>query len=494
MSASPLRILHVDDNVLDRELVRDALERDSIQFVVTAAVSRQEFETQLFEGAYDVILTDFNILGFEGLQVIDAVHRHNPSLPVILITGTGSEEVAVEAMKRGAADYVIKTPRHIRRLPLAILAAFERNQLQEERLRSERALRASEAHLRAVVSGTPVILFELDPNGVLTFLQGRGVHIFEDNPQLFLGNSIFDSLGEIIPDIRERFRMALAGEETSSIQKWGDIILDVRYSPFRNNLGEVSGIIGVATDITERLNAEKLRIELEKEQEVVALKERFIATASHDFRTPLTIIKMNVHMLEIYLDRMAPQQRTAKLKQIEAQVDHMVQLIDDVLTISKANAGKLGFKPVRIALKPFCEQIWESFRSMAEKTHTVEFVYDVDYNEIELDPNLVHYILANLLSNAIKYSPHNGHVCFRVNYDEHRLVFQVADNGIGIPEPDQQKLFQPFYRASNTFDIEGTGLGLSIVKSYVETHGGTIDVQSKENEGTIITVELPFHL
>jgi signal transduction histidine kinase len=287
--------------------------------------------------------------------------------------------------------------------------------------------------------------------------------------------------------------MALAGEETSSIQTWGDVILDVRYSPFRNNLGEVSGIIGVATDITERLNAEKLRIELEKEQEVVALKERFIATASHDFRTPLTIIKMNVHMLETYLDRMASQQRTAKLQQIGAQVDHMVQLINDVLTISKANAGKLEFKPVRIALRPFCEQIWESFRSMAEKTHTVEFAYDVNYDEMELDPTLVHYILANLLSNAIKYSPHNGHVCFRVNNDEHRLVFQVADNGIGIPESDQRKLFQPFHRASNTLDIEGTGLGLSIVRSYVETHRGTIDVQSRENEGTVVTVKLPLH-
>lgn len=744
MSTYHLRILHVDDNVLDRELVRDALELDSNQFLVTAAASRQEFETQLVAGAYDVVLTDFNILGFEGLQVIDAVHHQNPSLPVILITGTGSEEVAVEAMKRGAADYVIKTSKHIRRLPLVILAAIERNQLQDERARSEQALRtseeqlrafakalpdlafvvdnegcfvqllsasehrlynegvrllgkhvhdvmpdrvaeqilvaihqtietsdtqsvefqlegpndpvwfevrtspmrmsdneqslvvyiarditdhktaelklirernllrtlidnvpdyifvmdrdgrfaasntahaaavqltppaiigktsrdvlspdftqrfhnddekvmstgdpliseerliqdsdrhlqwvlmtkvplhnetgdviglvgiarditdrkqaeealrASEAHLSAVVSGTPVILFELDPNGMLTFLQGRGVSVFEGEPKAFVGSSIFESLGEFIPDIRERFQMALAGEETTSIQNLGDIILDIRYSPLRNKFGEVSGIIGVATDITERLNAEKLRIELEKEQEMIALKERFIATASHDFRTPLTIIKMNARTLEIYFDQLSPERRIAKLQQISSQIDRMVQLLDDVLTMSKVNAGGLDFKPVRTALKTFCEQIWESFRGMVEKTHKIELIYNAGHDEVELDPNLIHYILVNLLSNAIKYSSQNGHIWFKVEHDSDNLIFQVSDNGIGIPEADQAKLFQPFHRAANTLGIEGTGLGLSIVKSYVETHGGTISVQSKEGQGTTFTVYIPL--
>ncbi|MBZ0285201.1 MAG: PAS domain-containing protein [Anaerolineae bacterium] len=744
MPPSPLHILHVDDSVLDRELVRDVLERESDQFVVTAAASRQEFEIQLTKTNYDAVLTDFNILGFEGLQVIDAVYKVTPSLPVILVTGTGSEEVAVEAMKRGAVDYVIKSPKHIRRLPLVILAAVEHKRLQDEQLLSEQALRtseerlsafakalpdlafivdgnghfvrllsgadhhlyregqhllgkcirdvmpahaaqqllnaihrtiattttqsveyqiessdnvkwfearispmqpmydeksmvayivrditdrkmgeiklkrernllrtlidnvpdyifvkdrsgrfiasntphsaaihrtpaqvidktdqdlqspdfvqqfhnddeelmltgvplinqerlihnaqgrsqwllmtkvplrnelgdviglvgisrditdrrqaeellrASEAHLRAVVSGTPVILFEVDTNGVVTFLQGRGVNIFGGDPNIFLGKSIFETFGEFVPNIKERFQSVLNGEEASTIQTLGDIILDVRYSPLKNNLGEIKGIIGVANDITERLNAEKLRIELEKEQEMIALKERFIATASHDFRTPLTIIKMSIHMLETYLDRMSVEQRTAKLHQIHTEVDHMTQLLDDVLTMSKANAGKLDFKPKSVALKPFCEQILDSFRSMAEKTHEVEFVYNYHYEEAHFDPNLIHYALVNLLSNAFKYSPHNGHVCLKVENDQNHLIFRVSDDGIGIPEIDQANLFQPFHRATNTRGIEGTGLGLSIVKSYVELHRGTISVQSKEDEGTVFTVSIPL--
>lgn len=740
------RILHVDDNPLDRELVRDALEHENAQFAVTTATSRQEFEMRLAANNYDLVLTDFNILGFEGVQVIDAVHQKNPATPVIVVTGTGSEEVAAEAMKRGAVDYVIKTPRHIRRLPMAILSAVERKRLADERLQSEQALRFSEErlrafanalpdlasiidedgrcvqflsapehllytsvenelgklvhevlpktvadqimgavcrtietetvqtveyqlqvpaglvwfegrtalmetapdgkrlivyiarditsrkeaelrlrrernllrtlidnvpdyifvkdrdgrfvasnaahaatarfspsqivgkraadvfeadlvrifhdddeqvmttgeplineerlildadgnpqwvlmtkvplhnesgdviglvgiardisvrkqaeealrereeHLRAVVSGTPVILFVSDKDGILTLLQGQGLQVFGDEPERYVGKSVFETLNEFIPDIRERFRQALVGEETGSIQVVGDVMLDLRYSPLRNKAGEISGIIGVATDITERLKAERLQIELEKEQEVLALKERFISTASHDFRTPLTIIKMSANTLELFFDRMTPEQRTAKLRQIGAQVDNMVQLLNDVLTMSKANAGKLDFKPEQVELKSYCKHIWDNFRHMAEKTHRMDFDYNCEEYVVFLDPNLVHYILVNLLSNAVKYSPVNGHVRFEVMREGEHLIFRVSDNGIGIPEQDQAMLFQPFHRAANARGIDGTGLGLSIVKSYVEAHHGRIEVESKEGQGATFTVHIPFVL
>ncbi len=133
----PIQILYVDDNPHDRELVRDALEKEHAGFQVTEAASRAAFEARLVDGRYDLVLSDFNILGFEGLQVIEAVHAQRPEVPVIIVTGTGSEEVAVEAMKRGAADYVIKTPHHIRRLPHTIHAEIEKRQLARERHRLE---------------------------------------------------------------------------------------------------------------------------------------------------------------------------------------------------------------------------------------------------------------------------------------------------------------------------------------------------------------------
>lgn len=143
----PIHILYIDDNPLDRELVRDVLEKEHGGFRVAEATSRTEFEAQLAKADYDLVLSDFNILGFEGLQVLDTVRAKNPRVPVIIVTGTGSEEVAAEAMKRGAADYVIKSTRHIQRLPHTIQAAIEKKQMEDEHKRAEEALRRSEAQL-----------------------------------------------------------------------------------------------------------------------------------------------------------------------------------------------------------------------------------------------------------------------------------------------------------------------------------------------------------
>lgn len=130
--AHPIKVLYVDDSVLDRELVRDALMHEGDGFELTEAASRAEFEKKLAEGPYDVVLSDFNILGFEGLQVLEAVSQRFPDTPVVIVTGTGSEEVAVEAMKRGAADYVIKSPSHVRKLPLTLRSILDQRRVERE--------------------------------------------------------------------------------------------------------------------------------------------------------------------------------------------------------------------------------------------------------------------------------------------------------------------------------------------------------------------------
>ena len=138
---APLHILYVDDNPLDRQLVRHALEREHGGFRLTEATSRDDFERRLNDGPFDLILSDFNILGYQGLQVLDAVTQLYPGVPVIIVTGTGSEETGVEALKRGAADYVIKTTTHIQRLPQTIQSVIERRSLLTERDHAEEKFR-----------------------------------------------------------------------------------------------------------------------------------------------------------------------------------------------------------------------------------------------------------------------------------------------------------------------------------------------------------------
>jgi putative two-component system response regulator len=150
----PIRVLYVDDYPLDRQLVRDALEREHGGFVVTEAASRVEFEAAIARGEFDLVLSDFNILGYQGLQVLETVRARAAGVPVVIVTGTGSEEVAVEAMRLGAADYIIKSPKHIQRLPIAIHAVLERRALEEERTRSAEQLRELNAELLAAYNAT----------------------------------------------------------------------------------------------------------------------------------------------------------------------------------------------------------------------------------------------------------------------------------------------------------------------------------------------------
>jgi signal transduction histidine kinase len=147
MTSQPIRILYVDDYRLDRELVRDVLTRENSNFDLFEAASRTEFEKALAEGGFDLVLSDFNILGFEGLQVLEAVHTRDADVPIIIVTGTGSEEVAVEAMKLGAADYVIKKPHHLQRLPLTIKAVMEKRQADQKNRDAEAQAQALKTEL-----------------------------------------------------------------------------------------------------------------------------------------------------------------------------------------------------------------------------------------------------------------------------------------------------------------------------------------------------------
>jgi signal transduction histidine kinase/DNA-binding response OmpR family regulator len=172
-----IHVLYIDDYALDRELVRDALERaEHGAFRVTMVASRPEFEERLVEGEYDLVLSDFNVLGSEGLAVIEMVHKQDPLLPVVIVTGTGSEEMAAEAMKQGAAEYVIKTHQHIRRLPHVIQGVLERERAKQERTQARQALGQRAAQLALLNDVGRQIAAELD----LDSLINRAVQLVQD--------------------------------------------------------------------------------------------------------------------------------------------------------------------------------------------------------------------------------------------------------------------------------------------------------------------------
>lgn len=238
----------------------------------------------------------------------------------------------------------------------------------------------------------------------------------------------------------------------------------------------------------------KLSESLEREKELNELKSRFISMASHEFRTPLAAILTSSNLLKRYGDRFSPDKKLTHLERIEGAVKRMTEMLNDILTLSKIEAGKQRYHPQPVALIEFCHNIVEEFRLISEETHTIAFSSPDQEFQACVDPNLLRHILSNLLSNAIKYSSENRHIYFEHSRTDNAVIFRVKDEGIGISEDDQKYLFEAFHRGTNVDTIKGTGLGLSIVEQFVELHGGTIDVESKINQGTTFTVSIPLVL
>jgi PAS domain S-box-containing protein len=242
-----------------------------------------------------------------------------------------------------------------------------------------------------------------------------------------------------------------------------------------------------------RLENEKMRVALEKEKELVELKTRFISTVSHEFRTPLAMIVSSAELLDNFSDRMSEERRKQCVVNILAQTNEMVLLMNDVLTFDKATAGKLQLRPGEVSVKVLLQAILDQVQPIYNPTtHHIIVENQGQVDTLWGDEELLKRVFINLLTNAIKYSPQGGEIRVKVFQQGSTILFQVSDQGIGIPSEDQQHLFEPFHRAANTGDISGTGLGLSIVKEFIEAHQGNIAVESEEGSGTTITVVLPL--
>lgn len=253
-----------------------------------------------------------------------------------------------------------------------------------------------------------------------------------------------------------------------------------------------SGVIWTFLDITDRKKSEEeTREALEKQKALNELRSRFVAMTSHEFRTPLAGILSAHEILRHYGDRLPEDERREVLDSIAAGVQRMSRMMDRVLLLGKAEAHMLEFKPGPVDLPVLCRELVAEARALFPQTHC-EVLLDIapEVQPGEYDEKLLRHIFGNLLSNALKYSPQGGMVRFVVRLDQGQVVFEVSDQGIGIPPEEIPHLFGSFHRASNVGAIQGTGLGLAIVKNAVDTHGGSIDVRSTVGEGTMFSVRL----
>ncbi len=254
----------------------------------------------------------------------------------------------------------------------------------------------------------------------------------------------------------------------------------------------------MALDITERraLEAERLytqslEIELQKEREVTLLKERFTSMVTHEFRTPLSIIVSTIDILKNYFHKLTKENMARKLDIVTSEANRMTALLDDVLLLGRATAGRLRVNPESLDLVEVVQGLVENLRLTDQQQHVFEVVAICENALIISDRRLLEQILINLLTNAVKYSPIGTTITAEICPAEDHVTVKVRDEGRGIPEADQPRIFEAFHRADNATGIEGSGLGLAIVKESVVVLGGDIKCKSRIGEGTTFTINLP---
>ncbi len=375
----------------------------------------------------------------------------------------------------------------------------------------ESKILASALELSNLIENANAVILGVDENGLVNEWNKQATIVTGYSRHELVGKKLTSFVvGETRQQIVEKHIQHVLSGNTIDLKEFEIInrngerdILLLSVTPRKNNSGEIVGLIAVGQDITElteyRHSLEKkvaertqeLNRSLEKEKELTALKSQFASTVSHEFRTPLSTIKVSANHVRKYKARMTENEINTKIDVVLKQVEHMTHLLEDVLTIGRTEAVKIQIVKAPVLLVTFFETLKEEVEQMSNGSHIVKLQFDLLEPLLHTDSDLLRNIFINLLNNAIKFSPGKNVVHLKVSQEEKSWCMLVQDEGVGIPPEDVEKIFDSFYRASNTKAIQGTGLGLSIVKKAVDLLGGTIKVVSTEGKGSTFCVKIP---
>ena len=267
---------------------------------------------------------------------------------------------------------------------------------------------------------------------------------------------------------------------------------DVVFTPIYDDKHTLKGFAKITRDITGQKRAEEdIQVILRREKELNELKSRFVSLASHEFKTPLSVILSSVALIEKYPDADQQDKRLKHIHRIKSNVNNLKQILNDFLSLEKLESGIVQNCPVETDLVQISQEAIEDMDGSLKEGQYIEPRTEGTPRFIQVDIQLLRNILNNLLSNAIKYSPDGAGIDYKISYHQTTIDIAVKDQGIGIPPEEREHLFERFFRATNTTGISGTGLGLSIVKRYLDLMGGRICLSSNSGGGSTFTITLP---
>jgi PAS domain S-box-containing protein len=375
--------------------------------------------------------------------------------------------------------------------------------LTEENIKNKAILLNEAKNMyRFLAENTVDLICLLDLNTTFQYISPSVINILGYSPEEMEGKSPLDYAHpddvEYLVESFNDFVAEKVNESTTARFRNKDgkyIWLETRANIIEKK-GVKSGFQSSSRDITTRKEEEEATEKaLAKERELNELRTNLVSTISHEFRTPMTTIRTSAELIAMYMEGQGFEkaQRVDKhLNTITGEIDRIIELMNSVLTISRNDAGKTNFYPIKFNLKQLCIDVIETSFDNQKDGSKVQMFFEGDNFIVFADKNLMEYTLFNLLNNAFKYSDGSGDIKLILSSISSKVVLEIIDFGIGIPEDDQQKLFNTFFRASNTNGIQGTGLGLYIVKTFTEKNSGTIQLESQLGKGTKVTLQFPL--
>ena len=518
MNAEKIDILMVDDDPVACRLVKLILteSRQPVEFVVKSAGTLAEGLDALAGHSFDLVLLDLALPDSDGLHTVDRTYKACPHIPIVVLTGLADEEAGVQAIKKGASDYLVKGRFFRDMLVRTIRYSLERKEVEQQ-------LRQSEEQLRAIMDNiqTGIILVDAETHTIVD-ANPAAVQMIDTTTEKIVGSVCY---GYFCPGGEGRCPITDLEQDVDNAEhqlvRADGVKLPILKTAALVILGGQQYLLESFVDISKRKRTEEnlkiakeqaesawaeleqvnLRLEASVEQAELMTKEavtanqaksQFLANMSHEIRTPMNGV---LGMLELALDEPLSDKVADFLRNAKLSADALLAIIDDILDISKIEAGKISIEMIDCSLKQLLADIDTLMRPQAEQKG-IKFTISIDTpvpEQIRTDPTRLRQCLLNLLGNAIKFTDKGYvhiHIAGQDDKDGATLRFDVEDTGIGI-EPDKQKLiFDAFTQAdySTTRKFGGTGLGLVITRNLVKLLGGTISLTSRPGEGSTFSL------
>lgn len=491
MLSQQIHALLIEDDPDDILLLKDCLAETGMGKIKLDSADRlSRGLIQLGSGSYDVVLLDLNLPDSRGLDTLNTTIKRFPKLPVVVLSGLADDVITIEAVRRGAQDYLVKGEINGPLVMRVIRYAIERKQV-------EAVLRASEARYRTLVETSPngITLVDLEGNVVLCNQQAARLHGYE-NPETMIGTHV---LKLVVPTDRQLATVntsktlnegKVTNAEYTMLRKDGSQFpAEFSTALIRNTAGIPTGFIGITRDISERKQA------ILAKNKLGVLKEEFFSSLANELRIPLLRLIHSITALQQKQINL-PDAQDQLLPQAALDVQQLLDLVDELQDYSSVESGHLKLNLEKVDISIVIENVLQSLREQADRKRISLTYAPIDRSLVaNADQSRLRRVINKLVENAIKYSEMDGNVLITAKSMNETIIINVIDEGRGISANDCARIFDKDYQFDDMMkeNPPGLGLGLYVERQIIKAHGGSLTVSSQLHAGSTFTLTIPVN-